>query len=569
MPAREEGEGGSNPQAAPSRLAALLRDHKARILRDWEQAARGQAVTRRLERPVLLDHLPALLDRIAEVVATAPEADAARLAGPEPGAHALGRIEVGFDLVEILAEYRLLRRCILRAIASHPSPPPLRELELLDGLLDDAMAQAVSARLAVRDRTLKELDRLFHAGLEQLELDELLPRLLRVLPETVPSVGLAVVLLREGARLTVRGAAGEDAEVARGLSVEMGEGVAGRIAAERKPLSLRFAATDPVVDRGVMRGMRALYGVPLLHGEEVAGVAYMASRTAFEFAEDDKLFFRVVADRVAALLAQRALLAREQAAREEARRATALLDSLMAAAPLGLGILDRELRYVRVNEVLAALNARPVKEHLGRSVWEVVPPSVWPQLPQTFRDILETGRPVSGLEVSAMPPSSPGEVRWWSANFYPVRRDDGWILGIGAVLVEITGRKRAEALLKEREEHLRLLAEGVEGLAFFTADPQGRVTSWNAGAARLFGCEATEILGGPLARLYPPEDADVPLRQLETAARLGRLEEAGARLWRRGASFQAGVTVTALRDAEGRGHAFALLVRARDTAPSP
>src|SRR5215211_5808989 len=79
-----------------------------------------------------------------------------------------------------------------------------------------------------------------------------------------------------------------------GFSLKIGEGVAGRIAADAQPIVLRHAATDPIVKSQAIRekGVRALYGVPLSHAGSVIGVAYMGSRTAFDFSEEDKLLFR-------------------------------------------------------------------------------------------------------------------------------------------------------------------------------------------------------------------------------------------------------------------------------------
>ncbi|QRK13811.1 PAS domain-containing protein [Archangium violaceum] len=97
--------------------------------------------------------------------------------------------------------------------------------------------------------------------------------------EAVDSVSL---LMREGDVLRVRASVGLEEEVTSGFRLRVGEGFSGRIAAEQRPLELRSAATDPLVRSELIRsrGTRALYGVPLMYGEEVIGVAHMGSRTA-------------------------------------------------------------------------------------------------------------------------------------------------------------------------------------------------------------------------------------------------------------------------------------------------
>src|SRR5688572_19549026 len=91
----------------------------------------------------------------------------------------------------------------------------------------------------------------------------------------------------------MRAAVGLEQSFDPGFTVKIGEGIAGKIAAEAQPILLRHAATDELVKSQILRetGMRALYGVPLLHDDAVIGVTYMGSRTAFEFSDEDKLLF--------------------------------------------------------------------------------------------------------------------------------------------------------------------------------------------------------------------------------------------------------------------------------------
>src|SRR5678815_1234442 len=82
-----------------------------------------------------------------------------------------------------------------------------------------------------------------------------------------------------------------------------------------------------------------------------------------------------------------------------------------------------------------------------------------------------------------------------------------------------------------RDDQFRLLVEAVKDYAIFLLDPDGRVVSWNAGAERIKGYTAEEILGQSFARFYEPDDAGagVPARMLARAAREGRFQ---ARGWR-------------------------------------
>src|SRR3569623_1797534 len=137
-----------------------------------------------------------------------------------------------------------------------------------------------------------------------------------------------------------------------------GEGFAGAIAAERKPRSVRAAYLDSQVRNRVLRDQRihALYGIPLIQGDELIGVATMGSLTADEFSDEDRQFFGSMASR--ATIGIRHLVLRDQLAEiaSERERALAKLESLLAASPVATGFVDRDLRYLRVNEALAALN---------------------------------------------------------------------------------------------------------------------------------------------------------------------------------------------------------------------
>ncbi|HEY0096151.1 MAG TPA: ATP-binding protein, partial [Archangium sp.] len=209
-------------------------------------------------------------------------------------------------------------------------------------------------------------------------------------------------------------------------------------------------------------GIRAAYSVPLTHGETLIGVAHMASRTAFDFSESDKLLFRALANRATGFIVQAELAARERLIRAEAQRSLAQLDTLLKASPVGVAFLDRELRYLRINETLAGIHGHPVEFHRGRRVREVVPGWVADIYEPLFHHILETGEPVSNHEFVSHGRDSKGPARYWLGNYYPVRTEDGEVLGLGCVVVDITPQKEVEAELR-RSGELREQLIGVLG----------------------------------------------------------------------------------------------------------
>jgi PAS domain S-box-containing protein len=127
----------------------------------------------------------------------------------------------------------------------------------------------------------------------------------------------------------------------------------------------------------------------------------------------------------------------------------------------------------------------------------------------------------------------------------------------------LRGRQvRTERALSESERRFRLMVESVVDYAIFMLDDRGQVTSWNAGAERILGYGADEIIGKHLAQFYPPEAAGQghPGRELEAAA-AGRFEEEGWRVRKDGSTFWASVVVTGVRDDDGQLLGYAKVVR--------
>ena len=126
-------------------------------------------------------------------------------------------------------------------------------------------------------------------------------------------------------------------------------------------------------------------------------------------------------------------------------------------------------------------------------------------------------------------------------------------------LAQMEGRRRlVEEALRESEERYRMLLDGVQDHAIFMMDPRGQIVSWNAGAERIKGYRADEIIGRNFSCFFPPEDIERgrPEEVLRMTAASGRHEEQGMRVRKDGSRFLASVTFTALRDAAGNLRGF-------------
>ena len=113
------------------------------------------------------------------------------------------------------------------------------------------------------------------------------------------------------------------------------------------------------------------------------------------------------------------------------------------------------------------------------------------------------------------------------------------------------------------QDDYQLLVESVVDYAIFMLDAQGRIATWNLGAAKIKGYQASEIVGQHFSKFYPPEDiaAGKPEEELKIASAVGRVEDEGWRLRKDGSRFWASVVITALYDQHGSLRGFGKVTR--------
>lgn len=152
-----------------------------------------------------------------------------------------------------------------------------------------------------------------------------------------------------------------------------------------------------------------------------------------------------------------------EAALLESERRTAAqfaeLEQIYRTAPVGLALHDRELRFVRINERLAAINGRPVAEHIGRTLHDVLPPELSGQVEPVLRAVLVSGKPVLEMEVRGTTPAKAGVERVWLVSYSPLQMSDGTVAGVGVVVLDITERRRTEIKLALSESRLRAVID--------------------------------------------------------------------------------------------------------------
>lgn len=385
------------------RLSDFLRQNEADIIAEWSSRVRSMSAARELSERALVDLLPRILARIADIVEAVHTGGEASLE-EVPKQHAAARLQRGFDLDQVVIEYGLLRRTILDLWEARVGGRiALSELRNFDAAFDESIKQSAVRYAQAREKLLRALDRASEATLATADLDQFLSKMLHVALDGTEAADSCIIFLRDGDLLRARAAAGLEQQLSHGYTLHIGESFAGKVAEYRRPLTLRHASEDPTVKNPVIltSGIRALYGVPMLRENEVIGVAQLGSQSAFEFSEEDKLLFRTVVSRATsgAIKAQAfSDMARSEAAQRflsvaghEFNKSLDFEATLIKIAHLAVPaiadwcVVDR-WETDRIRRVAAA-HADPAKTWIARAIGERYAPDPLAErgVPQVFR----------------------------------------------------------------------------------------------------------------------------------------------------------------------------------------
>jgi PAS domain S-box-containing protein len=179
------------------------------------------------------------------------------------------------------------------------------------------------------------------------------------------------------------------------------------------------------------------------------------------------------------------------------------------------------------------------------------------------RIALETAEREGRFEAEGWRVRKDGSQFWANVVIDPIHDSQGALLGFAKVTRDLTEKKAAEEELRRSEERFRMLIQGVTDYAIYMLDPEGRITSWNAGAQRFKGYTADEIIGEHFSRFYSEDDqqAGIPAAALQTAKREGRFEAEGWRVRKDGSKFWASVVIDPIRSENGDFMGFAKVTR--------
>ncbi len=139
-------------------------------------------------------------------------------------------------------------------------------------------------------------------------------------------------------------------------------------------------------------------------------------------------------------------------------RGLALSVRLIEQSPIGLAVLDTDLRFVTVNPTLERINGVPAADHIGRRPREVMP-HLDTDVESTIRQVLESGVPLLDQLAVGRTAADPGHEHAWSVSRYRLEDPGGRVLGVAASIVDVTEQRRAEIEAARARQRLTLLAD--------------------------------------------------------------------------------------------------------------
>lgn len=430
----------------------------------------------------------------------------------------------------------------------------------------------------------------------KLDLDRFLSLVTDALLELVPAAHASVVEWVEGDEMVYRACSGTIAHHV-GLRLKRDGSLSGLCSREKHLLYSSDTSNDPRVDAQACKrvGAVSMVVVPLLYHAEVAGVVKLMSDRRDGFCADDVETLEHIASLVASGMAHQRVFAENRALIEQnaitiARLRTEISLREAADSKLEASLLRRRLVLDTTHDAFVCTDTDGIiidwndaatrtfgyarEAVMGRSILD----TLFPARCKSHYAALDVFRLApehdSGRGADKTANKDPEGHASRSRTELVARRVDGteFPAEVSMRPVQFDGRAELAYFVRdvterfnarELDKRFRVLVDAIKDYAITMLDAQGHITTWSAGSTQVMGYQSHEVVGEPAALLYTPEDvaAGRPQRDLELAAREGRIEVEEWRMRKNGTIFWANIITTALRDPNGTLQGFAKITR--------
>ncbi|MEH2026108.1 PAS domain S-box protein [Nostoc sp.] len=300
------------------------------------------------------------------------------------------------------------------------------------------------------------------------------------------------------------------------VKLALGVGLPGRVWQNQEPEWIEDVSkvTQAVFWRAPQAakvGLKAGFGVPIFAGNQVLAVLVFFKRSSILVDRRLLLLVSAVAAQLGGLI-ERKTLEQELALRE------ARFNAFFSSAPVGMNIVDNQLRFVQINQLLAEINGLPQQEYIGKTIHEVLP-HIAPLVEPIYQQVLLSGQPILNQELSSVSIKQPDIIRHFLASYFPIVGEDDRPSGVGTVLVEISELQAALRERKRIEQELRLANERLQYL--LTSSPvviyssktsaDFSTTFISENVKEMVGYEAREFIDNSSFWLYHVHPQDIEL----------------------------------------------------------
>jgi PAS domain S-box-containing protein len=214
--------------------------------------------------------------------------------------------------------------------------------------------------------------------------------------------------------------------------------------------------------------------------------------------------------------------------KRQLERQTNELETLYQTAPVGLAVVDRKHRILKINQWFVKRNGGHVQNSIGRDYRELMP-DIAEQLEALTVQVFNTGQPVIDAEIRSDTSESSAEKRFFLVNYSPIHAPDGKVDAIQCVLSDITDRIRAEQARRRREHRFRVMADSIPEIVF-TNRADGACDYQNARFYELTGMASGKAQGWGWMEALHPEDVQRCREEWRTSVRTGAPYECRYRL---------------------------------------